>query len=148
MNDGLDVGCAQGNVVGVAPHEADPMRVGADLRLVAREEDSLPRRAVAPVEDLEAVEMSAGVNEGEAICDLRGGSTPKADGRVGALQPWPIRFVEIDGDVVESVAPLNHRAVIVRMGDRDCGNATELADGIDGDVVEKADAVPKDISGR
>jgi len=147
-SDGADLRGVEGDIVGVAPHETDPAWIGTNLGLVAGEEDAAAFGAVAPMEDLESVEMAGGVDEREPFGEFVRGAGPKADDGVGALDPWSVSFVEMDRGVVEGAAPFDHRAVVVRVRDGDGGDTAESADGADGFFIEETDAIPEDVAVR
>src|SRR3954452_6834869 len=54
------------DVVGVAPHEADLLRVHADLGLVPGHQSAAAPGTVGPEEDLVALEMTAGADQRQA----------------------------------------------------------------------------------
>ncbi len=66
---------------------------------------------------------------------------------VRAHGPLPVGRVQPDG-CIERRGKLDHRGVIVRVGDRNSGQAAECAHDLDRRVVDEADAVPQDISLR
>src|SRR5262249_5042385 len=53
-----------------------------------------------------------------------------------------------DRYAAEGAAELDHRAVEVRMGDRDRGDAASVANGRDGLVVAEADRFPEQVADR
>jgi len=56
--------------------------------------------------------------------------------------------VLMDRHAAERVAPLDHRGIVVRVRDRDAGDAAKGAHDLDGGVVDEADAVPQDVAVR
>ena len=71
----------------------------------------------------------------------------KRDRRIRPHHPLPLGLVQVDR-AAERVRPLDHRAVVVRMRDRDRGEAALAVDALDELVVEERDAVPEDVAGR
>ncbi|MDQ3623373.1 MAG: hypothetical protein M3463_12925 [Verrucomicrobiota bacterium] len=65
----------------------------------------LPRPG-APVQHLESVEVPGGVNQGQSPGERLRFSPPKANGRIGPLDPLPVGFVQVDRGIIEGAAPL------------------------------------------
>jgi hypothetical protein len=53
--------------------------------------------------------------------------------------------VQVDRHSSERAAPLNHRGVVVRVGDRDGRNPAEPIQQVDGRFVDQGDAVPQHV---
>ena len=115
------------DVVGIALHEADLLRVHADLRLVAGHERTAAARAGRPEQDLVALEMSSGADQRQAAEQRLALALPEADARVRAHHPGPLGLVDVNRCVAEGATPLDHRRVIVRVRDRDLGDPAQLA---------------------
>src|SRR5579864_6618993 len=56
--------------------------------------------------------------------------------------------MKIDRRAVERQAPLDHTRVVVRMGNGDGSNASKLAEGGDGGLIEQRQTIPQHISLR
>ena len=67
---------------------------------------------------------------------------------VRAHHPLTISCVQMDRHAPKRAAPLPHRGVVVRMGDRDRCDAAQALQHIDCGVVNQGDAVPQHIAGR
>src|SRR5262249_5832433 len=54
--------------------------------------------------------------------------------------------VQMDGSAAEGTAPFHHRAVVMRVGDRDAGEPAERLHDLDGGGIDERDAVPQNIA--
>ena len=70
------------------------------------------------------------------------------DHRIRPHDPLPIGGVQMDGGPAEGVAPLHHRGIVVRMGDRDGGDAAETSHDLNRGFIDEGDAVPEDVADR
>src|SRR5438132_14352623 len=50
------------------------------------------------------------------------------------------------GNAAESAAPFDHRAVVVRVRDRDASEPAEAVDDLDGGGIDEGDAVPQNVA--
>ena len=86
-------------------------------------------RAVRPVQHRAAGEVAAAADQGEARRDLAGVAVPEHDRPIVAHDPLAVGGMEIDRHAAERAAPVHHRGVVVRVGDRDAAHAAERLDG-------------------
>ena len=97
------------------------------------------------VQDGAAGEVAAGPDQREAMPEIERLAVPQRDRVVGPHDPLGVLAVQVDR-AVEVVRPLDHARVVVRVGDRDPGEATAVLYGFRGRVVEQCDAVPEDVA--
>ena len=100
------------------------------------------------MENSAALEMSAAMNQGDARRQLVLGSFPKLDRVPSPHYPFPIGRVQENRGVIERGAPLLHRAVVMRMRNRDAAQSAEAGNQFDGGIVDQGDAIPKKIAVR
>src|SRR5438874_365252 len=94
-----------------------------------------------------SVEVAAALDERDTGRELAR-SPPCDDRRIGALHPLAVRFRDVDRGATESLAPLDHRAVEVRMREGDGGDSPASADRGYRVVVDVSDAVPENVAAR
>src|SRR5450432_3096763 len=77
--------------------------------------------------------------------DIKRLCCPELHTGTGLDKPLPVGIVH-EHRTVKRSAPRRHRAVEMRMGNRDRLDATQRANDLDGRVIQKDEAVPKDIA--
>src|SRR6202171_1556089 len=77
----------QGNVVGIAVHEADPAGVHADLRLIAGKQCASALAAGFPMQDLETVKMPRRQNQSQSFQHLEAFARPEPDAAIRPHDP-------------------------------------------------------------
>ena len=104
-----------------------------------------PLRAVRPVQDRAAGEVDARPPEGPAGQHLDRIAVPEH--HVPApLHPLFVAGVDVDRHPAERLAPVDHRAVVVRVRDRDGATPPSSCTAANRGVVEIGDAVPQQVS--
>ncbi len=89
--------------------------------------------------------MHAGVDQGEPAAQGTRVAFPEHDRVVGPGDPLPVGGVNVHGRV-ERVRPLDHRAVEVRVADRDRADPAQFADPREHVVVDVGDHVPEHVA--
>src|SRR6188472_4112364 len=141
----LDRRGGQRDEVRVAAHEADPAAILHHLHDVAREQGAAALLAVRPVQDRAAREVPAEAQQRDAGLEHAGVAVPKNEAVVGAHHPLAVGNVEVHGRI-ERAGVLDHRGVVVRVRDRDRGQAAALANGALDLPVEQRDAIPQHVA--
>jgi hypothetical protein len=100
---------------------------------------------LGPEEHLRAGKVTAQPEQADARCDLEPLACPWLDGIIGPHHPLAVVLVDQDR-AVELVRPLDHRGVVVRMGDCDRMEAATLPHRGDDLVVDQRLAVPEDVA--
>jgi hypothetical protein len=137
---------ASRNQVRVGPHKTDvPAR--DHLEDVARKQYAAAFAPVRPVQDGAAVEVSSQPNQCKARSDWLGVPVPELHRGVRTRHPLMISRVQVDRHSPERAAPLHHRGVVVRMGDRDARDAAQAFQQLDCGVIDKREAVLQHIAG-
>jgi hypothetical protein len=133
--------------VGEAVHESGSPAVLADHDGIARQERAPAIGAVGPMEHRAAGEMAAAADEREARGDLPRVAVPEHDRAIVPDHPVGVVGVEVDGNVAQCAAPLDHARVEMRVGDRDAGDAPTPAHRRHSRFVHQADAIPQEPAG-
>src|SRR5439155_25663928 len=132
-----------GNEIRVAVHEADVSAIRADLRHVACDQRTTATLAGCPMKHLKTSEMPTDANESEIVIQAMRLALPEHNRRILMLHPFAIRLVQVDRDAAECTAPLDHAGVVLRMENRNGGQAAECLHKLDGIAVNQAKAVPE-----
>ena len=92
------------------------------------------------------LEMSAAIDQCQTIPQRKCCSFPKSDARTLARHP-PLAIGSVQKYLrIESLRPIHHRRVIMRMRDRDGADTAARVELGSGLAVEKRDAIPEQIS--
>ena len=113
-------------------------------------ESSTPRPSlpVRPVQDGAALEVSSQPNQRKARPDRLGVPLPELHRGVRPRHPLTISRMQVDRYSPERAAPLHHRGVVVRVGDRDARDAAHALQQIDRGVIDQREALPQHVAGR
>jgi hypothetical protein len=106
-----------------------------------------PREERAPrldVEHLPAREVTAAAKERQSVSELLRLAAPVLDPGRRPHRPLGVVRMQENG-AIEAVGPLDHRGVVMRMRDRNRGDAPAALDRGRGLVVEQRDAVPEEV---
>jgi hypothetical protein len=98
------------------------------------------------MEHLKSREVAGRVNQRQFSKELFPLTIPEADILIWMHHPLAACFMQVDRRIVERVAPIKHRSVVMGMGDGDGGKTAQGLHTVDGLVVKKTDTVPEDIS--
>src|SRR5438876_7523621 len=98
-----------------------------------------------PMQHRAALELSAAIDQCQTIPQRKRCSFPKSDARTLAHHPLAIGSVQ-KYLRIESLRPIHHRRVIMRMRDRDGADTAARVELGSGLAVEKRDAIPEQIS--
>ena len=93
-----------------------------------------------------AIEMSTAVDERHSIPQVVRCSFPELNVRIIAHDPCAVSRVQVDGRIIEGVAPFHHGRIEMGMRNGDGPNPTETMDPIDCLIVEQGHAIPQEIS--
>src|SRR6266436_4197443 len=135
LRHSLNLGGGERDQIRVRPHKAD-VPAWDDLEDVAREQYAATFAPVCPVQDGTAVEVSSQPNQREARPNWLGVPLPELHRGVRPHHPLTISRVQVDRYSPERTAPLHHRGVVVRVGDRDRRDAAQALQQIDCGVVD------------
>src|SRR5262249_30718636 len=95
-----------------------------------------------------AVKVAAAANERHAVPQRVRLSAPEDDVLVGAHDPLVIVGVEVDRNVAEGPAPVDHTGVVMRVADGDGRDAAERLQAVDNRLIEERQTVPEDVAAR
>src|SRR5229473_603087 len=140
-SDALHFRGCQRDVVGIGPHERD-------VHPVPRHQHGVPGQEGATLGKMQnraAGKMAAEPMKRDIRQDIPRLSGPEFYARIGLDKPLPVSLVHEHG-TVKRPAPRRHRAVEMRMGNSNRLDSAQRANDLDGRVIQKAEAVPKDVA--
>src|SRR5205807_193930 len=98
--------------------------------------------AGCPMEHMKSSEVPANADESDVVVQPMRLATPKDHRGIVMLHPFPVSFVQVDRDAAKCVAPLDHAGVVMRVGNRNGGQAAECLHKLNRVGVNQAEAVP------
>jgi len=148
FEDAIDRDRAERNQVRITSHEAHIAAVLHDLNDVACEQCTFAPAAARrrrPMQHRASIEMAAAIDQRHTVPKRKRCSFPKLDTRALAHHPPAIggmqKYLR-----VETLGPIDHRRIIMRVRDCNCAEAPARIDFGRGPVVDKGNAIPEQIS--
>ena len=146
MDNALNGGGTEWDVVRITVHEADVLPIRNNLNNIAGQKRSPPSASATPVQDGSTLEMATAADQSQPVAQGVRLAIPVDDGWIGTHDPLPVGGMEVNRRISESAAPLDHARIVVRMGDGEGRKAAHCLDCLNQCLIEQRDAIPEDVA--